>query len=191
MSVTLFPERTRISVDRYEKMFATGVLTEYDRVELIDGDMINMPGVNPPHSAITARLTEVLVLSVAGSAIVSPGGSVRLGDYSLPQPDLMLLKRRDDFYFSQRPAVTDILLLIEVSDSSLAYDRSIKRNLYARYGVGEYWVIDVQGERICVHTEPGPDGYRQVAEFAADDVVSPRALPAIQIRVGSLFGEPQ
>jgi Uma2 family endonuclease len=188
MSVTLFPERTRISVERYEKMFATGVLTEYDRVELIDGDMINMPGIDPPHSAVTARLNELLVLSVGGSAIVSPGGSVRLGDYSLPQPDLMLLKRRDDFYFSQRPAVSDILLLIEVSDSSLAYDRSIKRNLYARYGVGEYWVIDVLGERICVHTEPGSDDYRQVAEYAAGDMVSPRALPAIQIRVGSLFG---
>ena len=188
MSVSMFPERTRISVDRYERMFATGVLTEYDRIELIDGDMIDMPGMDPPHSAITARLTELLVLSVGGSAIVSPGGSVRLGDYSLPQPDLMLLKRREDFYFHQRPVASDILLLIEVTDSSLAYDRSIKRNLYARYGVGEYWVVDVPGERIYVHTEPGADGYRDVAECAAGDTLSARALPAIQIRVGSLFG---
>ena len=111
MNVTMFPVRTRISVERYEKMFATGVLTEDDRVELIDGDMIDMPGIGPPHSAVLARLNELLVLSAGDSAIVSPGGSVRLGDYSLPQPDLMLLKRREDFYFHQRPAQSDILLL--------------------------------------------------------------------------------
>ena len=188
MSVTMFPERTRISVDRYEKMIATGVLTKCDRVELIDGDMINMPGIDPPHSAVLARLNRLLVLSAGDSATVFPGCAIRLGDFSMPEPDLMLLKSRNDFYSGRRPLAADVLLLVEVSDTSLAYDRSIKRNLYARYGVGEYWVIDVQGERIFVHTEPGSDGYRQVAECAAGDMVSPQALPAVHIRVGSLFG---
>jgi len=95
------PERTRISADRYLKMGATGVLTEDDRVELIDGDIINMAPIGPMHSADTARLIKVFVLAVGDSAIVSPGGSLRLGDYSVPQPDLMVLRPRDDFYSRQ------------------------------------------------------------------------------------------
>jgi Uma2 family endonuclease len=187
MSVVFTPQRMRISVDRYEKMVETGVLTEYDRVELIEGDMINEPGINPPHSAITARLNELLVLSVGRSVTVSPCGSVRLGDFSVPQPDLMLLKRREDFYFGRRPTAADVLLLIEVSDSSLAYDQSTKRALYARYGVEEYWVVDVQGERVFVYGEPAGEGYARVVECTRADIVSPRAVPVVQIQVGTLF----
>jgi Uma2 family endonuclease len=187
MSVVFTPQRMRISVDRYEKMVETGVLTKYDRVELIEGDMINEPGVNPPHSAITARLNELLVLSVGRSVTVSPCGSVRLGDFSVPQPDLMLLTRREDFYFGRRPTAADVLLLIEISDSSLAYDQSTKRALYARYGVEEYWVVDVQGERVFVYSEPAGEGYARVVECTRADIVSPRAVPAVQIQVGTLF----
>ena len=131
----MVPERMRISADRFEKMIETGVLTKYDRVELIDGDMVNEPKTNPPHSAVMARLNELLVLAAAGSAMVSPEGSVRLGDFSIPQPDLMLLKRRADYYSGRRPTAADVLLLVEISDSSLAYDQSIKRALYARHGI--------------------------------------------------------
>jgi Uma2 family endonuclease len=187
MSVMWTPERTRISAERFDKMIAAGVLTKYDRVELIEGDMINGPGINPPHSAITARLNELLVLSVGRSVTVSPCGSVRLGDFSVPQPDLMLLTRREDFYFRRRPTAADVLLLIEVSDSSLAYDQSTKRALYARYGVEEYWVVDVQGERVFVYSERAGEGYARVVECTAADIVSPRAVPAVQIQVGTLF----
>jgi Uma2 family endonuclease len=187
MSVVFTPQRMRISADRYEKMVETGVLTKYDRVELIEGDMINEPGINPPHSAIMARLTELLVLSVGRSVTVSPCGTVRLGDFSVPQPDLMLLTRREDFYFGRRPTASDVLLLIEVSDSSFAYDQSTKRALYARYGVQEYWVVDVQGERVFVYGEPAGEGYARVVECTRADIVSPRAVPAVQIQVGTLF----
>ena len=187
MNVMWTPERTRISAERFDKMIATGVLTKYDRVELIEGDMINEPGINPPHSAVTARLNELLVLSAGRSVTVSPCGSVRLGDFSVPQPDLMLLTRREDFYFGRRPTAADVLLLIEVSDSSLAYDQSTKRALYARYGVEEYWVVDVQGERVFVYSEPAGEGYARVVECTAADIVSPRAVPAVQIQVGTLF----
>jgi Uma2 family endonuclease len=187
MSVEWTPERTRISADRFDKMIAAGVLTKYDRVELIEGDMINEPGIDPPHSSITARLTELSVLSVGRSVTVSPCGTVRLGDFSVPQPDLMLLKRREDFYFGRRPTASDVLLLIEVSDSSFAYDQSTKRALYARYGVEEYWVVDVQGERVFVYSEPAGEGYARVVTCTTADIVSPRAVPAVQIKVGTLF----
>ena len=187
MSVVFMPERMRISADRLDKMIAAGALTKYDRVELIEGDMINEPGINPPHSAITARLNKLLVLSVGDAVIVSPCGSVRLGDYSVPQPDVMLLKWREDFYSERRPAASDVLLLIEVSDSSFAYDQSTKRALYARYGVEEYWVVDVQGKRVFAYTEPAEESYARVVTCTPADVVSPRAVPAVQIKVGTLF----
>lgn len=146
MSVIRIPELTRISVDRHEKMIAAGVLTQYDRVELIEGDMLNMPGIDPPHSFVTARLNELLVLSAGTLAAVFPGCTIRSGDFSMPEPDLMLLRRREAYYSGQWPLAPAVLLLVEVSDSSLGYDKSIKRSLSARYGVAEYWVIDVQGE---------------------------------------------
>ena len=187
MSVVSVPERMRISADRYQKMVATGVLTKYDRVELIDGDMINMAPIGPPHSAVVARLTRLFVLSLGDAAIVSPGGSVKLGDYSVPQPDLMLLKPRTDFYVAQIPTPPDVLLLVEVSDSSLSFDQGTKRALYARYGVAEYWVVNIPGKRVHAYREPTADGYRQALERSLSDTVSPRALPAVQVTVGTLF----
>ena len=187
MSVVSLPERTRISADRYQKMVETGVLTQYDRVELIDGDMLNMALIGLNHSAVTDRLTKLLVLSAGDSAIVSPGRSLKLGEYSVPQPDLMLLKLREDFYAAQIPMAPDVLLLVEVSDISLAYDQSTKRALYARYGVEEYWVVDVQGDRVFVYSEPAGESYARVVECTRADIVSPRAVPAVQIQVGTLF----
>jgi Uma2 family endonuclease len=187
MSVVSIPERTRISADRYQKMVETGVLTKYDRVELIDGDIINMAPIGTRHSAATARLNRLFVLSAGDSAIVSPGGSVRLGDYSVPQPDLMLLKPRDDFYAGQIPTPPDVLLIVEISDSSLAFDQTTKRALYAQHGVAEYWVVDVPGKCVHVYREPTVDGYAQALEFTLTDTVAPRGLPACQVMVGTLF----
>jgi len=187
MSVVSLPERMRISADRYQKMVATGVLTKYDRVELIDGDMINMAPIGPPHSAVVARLNRLFVLSLGDSGIVSPGGSIKLGDYSVPQPDLMLLKPRADFYAAQIPTPRDVLLLVEVSDSSLAFDQGTKRALYARHSVAEYWVVDIPGRRVHVYCEPTVDGYKEAFEHTLSDTVSPRALPVVQVMVGTLF----
>jgi Uma2 family endonuclease len=187
MSVVIGSGRMRISADRFQKMVETGVLTKYDRVELIEGDMIDMPPIGGPHQAVIARLTKLFVLSAGDAAIVSPGGSIRLGDYSMPQPDLLLLKAREDFYARQTPRQSDVLLLVEISDGSLAYDQGTKRTLYARYGVGEYWVIDIPGERIHVYREPNVDGYAQAEVRTFTDTVSPQRLPAIKVNVGSLF----
>jgi Uma2 family endonuclease len=187
MSVVSVPERMRISADRYQKMVETGVLTEYDRVELIDGDMINMAPIGLSHAAVTARLNRLFVVSAGDSAIVSPGGSLKLGDYSMPQPDLMLLKPRADFYAAHMPKAPDVLLLVEISESSLGFDQGAKRALYARHGVAEYWVVDIPGKRVHVYREPTLDGYGEAFERTLAATVSPRALPAIQVTAGTLF----
>jgi Uma2 family endonuclease len=187
MNVAFVRDRTRISIDRYQKMVATGVLTKSDRIELIDGEMVNMAPIGPKHAAITARLTKQFILGVGDDAIISPGGPVNLGDFSEPQPDVMLLRPRDDFYAGKIPEATDVLLIIEVSDSTLAFDQSTKRALYARHGVVEYWIVDVEGKRIQVHREPTANGYGLTLEFSTTERVSPQALPAVQLTVQTLF----
>ena len=189
MSTTFTPTRTRITTNRYQMMVATGVLTKYDRVELIEGDMLDMAPIGTKHSAIASRLNELLILAVARSATVVVGGPVNLGEFSEPQPDLMLLKRRADFYSGKLPESVDVLLLIEVSDSSLSFDQGIKLNLYARYGVAEYWVVDVEGRRVVIYREPTAKGYIRKAEFQAPDVLTPQAFPGVKIVVGEIFGE--
>jgi len=170
-------------------MVATGVLTKYDRIELIEGDMLDMAPIGTKHSAMTSRLHELFVLAVARSATVVSGGPVNLGEFSQPQPDLMLLKRRPDFYSGKTPEAVDVLLLIEVSDSSLSFDQGIKLNLYARYGVAEYWVVDVEGRRVVTYREPTAKGYIRKAEFQAPDAITPQAFPGVKIVVGEIFGE--
>jgi Uma2 family endonuclease len=188
MSVAFVPEKTRISVDRYQKMVATGVLTQRDRIELIEGEMINRAPIGPKHAALTARLTKILILAVGDAAIVSPGGPVNLGDFSEPQPDLLLLRPRDHYYAGKIPDASDVLLLIEISDSTLAFDQNTKRALYARHAVPEYWIVDVEGKRIQVYREPKVDGdYAQAHELGMSDSVSPHALSAITLSVQSIF----
>jgi len=189
MIAAFTPTRTRISTDRYQMMVATGVLTKYDRIELIEGDMLDMAPMGTKHSAITSKLHELFVLTLSRSATVVSGGPVNLGEFSQPQPDLMLLNRRADFYRGKTPEASDVLLLIEVSDSSLTFDQGVKMNLYARYGVAEYWVVDVEGKRVVTYLEPTTKAYVRTLEFTAADAVTPQAFPDIKIAVGEIFGQ--
>lgn len=188
MSAAFTPTRTRISTDRYQKMVATGVLTKYDRIELIEGEMLDVAPIGRKHAAITSRLHEVFVLAVSRSATIVSGSPINLGEFSEPQPDLMLLKRRADFYGGKIAEAADVLLLTEVSDSSLAFDQSVKWSLYARYGVAEYWIVDVEGKRVVINLEPTATGYAVKREFGAADEVSPQAFPELKIPVGEIFG---
>jgi Uma2 family endonuclease len=129
----------------------------------------------------------MFVLAVARSATVVSGGPVVFGEFSEPQPDLMLLKRRADFYSGAHPLAADVLLLIEVSDRSLGYDQSVKLNLYARYGIAEYWVIDVEGRRIVSYRAPAATGYGRALEFTAADALTPQAFPNLKIAVREIF----
>ena len=144
MSAAFTPTRMRITTNRYQMMVAAGVLTKYDRIELIEGDMLDMAPIGLKHAALTSRLNELFVLALSRSATVVSGGPVNLGEYSEPQPDLMLLKRRADFYSGKIPEAAGCAAAVEVSDSSLSFDQGIKLNLYARYGIAEYWVVDVR-----------------------------------------------
>jgi Uma2 family endonuclease len=187
MNAAFTPTRMRITTDRYQKMVATGVLTKYDRIELIEGEMLNMAPIGPKHATVAGRLARLFMLAVNDAAIVSCGRPVNLGDFSDPQPDVMLLKPRQDDYSDTHPNAAEVLLLIEVSDSTLGFNQSTKLALYARYGVSEYWVVDVEGKRIVVYREPSAKGYVRKLEVSAPNAISPQAFPGVEVAVREMF----
>jgi len=177
--------RLNISVDRYQKMIATGVLTGSDRVELIEGTMFAVPPIGARHAAISRRINSLFSRSVGDLAEVDIGGPVKLGEYSQPQPDVMLLQRRD--YNTKIPQAGDVILLIEISASTMASDRNTKLALYARYGIAEYWIIDLAQECIERYTNPVSNAYVEKRIASGADVVAPQALLSVRITVRDIF----
>ncbi len=179
--------RHRFTIEDLERMVHAGVLRPDDRVELIEGELVDMAPIGWAHQGCVNRLTEILVTQLRGRAIVQPQGPLRLSEYSVPQPDLAILRPRSDYYAHGGPTAADVFLVIEVSDTTLAYDRDVKVPLYARHGVPEVWVIDLSGQRVLVYRHPSADGYRSVAEFRAGDHCAPEAFPDLALSVDALL----
>jgi Uma2 family endonuclease len=180
------PARHRLDVDAYYKMAEAGILTHPRRVELIDGEIIDMAAIGSPHAAITNRLNRLLVSAVDGLALVSVQSPLRLDAYNEPEPDLMLLRPRPDDYRASHPGAADVLLLIEVSESSLAYDRSAKLALYAKFGVAEVWIVDVSGAAIEVYREPAGVAYAFKKRLTSGSL-APGLVPGVTVDVGALL----
>jgi Uma2 family endonuclease len=180
--------RYRFSVDEYLRMGETGILKEDDRVELIDGEIIDMPPIGIPHTSAVNRLGNKLKEQLGTRVILSMQNPIRIGDLSLPQPDIALLRPRDDFYAAAYPTPADILLLVEVAESSVRYDRDKKLPLYAAAGIAESWLVDIPARKLILYREPAADGYRAVAEAGDLARVTPAALPGCAIDLRGLFG---
>jgi hypothetical protein len=181
------PTRRRFDVDAYYRMAETGILSPKDRVELIDGEIVEMAPIGSAHGGVTNRLTRLVARVVAdGRVLASVQGPLRLDAFNEPQPDLMLLRPRPDDYTASHPTAADVLLLIEVAASSLAYDRGPKLDLYARHGVPEVWIVDLVGRIVEVCRKPGPQGYAERATVH-DGVLTAALVPTLHIDVGSLM----
>ena len=176
------------TVDEYYEMARVGILTESDRVELIEGEIVELFPNLSRHQAAIDELSRLFVKAVDNRARVRIHGPLRLSDTTEPQPDIQLLKPRDDFYVSAHPTQLDALLVVEVADISLAYDRSYKSTVYSMRGVPELWILDVNTPRLFVMREPAELGYRVVIELRAGDVISPLALPDLPLDVSDLLG---
>ena len=176
-------ERKRFSVDDYYRMAEEGILSERERVELIDGEVLVMSPIGSRHAACVTRANQELVRGAGGSALVRPGNPVRLDAFNEPQPDFTLVRPRADLYESSHPGPSDVILVVEISDSSLEYDRGVKAALYARWGLVEYWVADLNAQRLWIYSSPDNGTYRTVEERRRGDKVAPRLLPACLIPV--------
>ena len=185
-------QRYRFTVDDFARMGEAGIFAEDDRVELIDGEILEMTPIGALHAGIVSRLTELVVARLAGRAHVSVQNPVLLDRHTEPQPDLVVARRRKDFYTDRHPEAGDILLVIEiseVSDSSLRYDRLEKTLRYGRAGIPETWLVDVDAAAVTIHTDPGPDGYATRRVRRRGQEVAAGSVAGLDFPVDAIFGE--
>jgi Uma2 family endonuclease len=168
-------------------MEETGVLSPAEHVELINGDLILMSPPGPRHGAAVDRTANIMRELSGKDAIVRTQGAVVLDKYAAPLPDIALLKPRDDYYASKNPGPEDILLIVEVSSSSRDYDSSVKLQLYAITGIPEYWIADLENNRLLIHSNPVGDTYQSVVELRRGDTAAPSLVPDCRISVDLLL----
>jgi Uma2 family endonuclease len=187
MAATL--RRYRFTVDEYDRMAEVGLLTQCDRVELLDGDVVEMSPIGDRHAGVVARIGHVLSRRVGDRSIVWPQNPVGLRVVrSVPQPDVSLLQPRDDFYATGRPGPDDTLLVVEVMDTTAARDRGVKLPLYARAGIVEVWLVDLASDTIEAYRRPLPAGYADARILRRGDQVSPQEFPDVTLTVDELLG---
>ncbi|MFN8635510.1 MAG: Uma2 family endonuclease [Chloroflexota bacterium] len=181
-------KRHRFTRAEYHRMAETGILSPDARVELIDGEIVEMSPIGSRHLATVGRLTHLFVPAVGRSAIVLVQGSIALSEDGEPEPDVVLLRYREDFYADDHPSDEAVLLIVEVADTSEAYDRRTKAPLYARHGIPELWLVDLNRDLVTRFTEPGPDGYASTRIFRRGESLSPLAFPDLQVAVDAILG---
>ncbi len=179
--------RHRFTRSDYHRMAQTGILAPDARVELIDGEIIEMSPIGNRHMAAVDRATRLFVRGVGDDAIVRIQGSIALGDNGEPEPDVALLRYRDDFYATAPATEEAVLLLVEVADSSEEYDQRTKAPLYARYHIPELWIANLNRDQLVVYRDPTPTGYATVQVLRLGESVSPLAFPHLAIDVDSIL----
>lgn len=179
--------RHRLSRADYQRMAEAGIFGEDDHIELIDGELVDMPPIGTEHAGLTTQLNHIFGHACSKKALVTVQSPLVLDDHSEPEPDLLLLRFRQDYYKHAKPRPDDVLLLVEVADSSLGYDRSIKLPLYARHGIAEVWILNLQDRVIEIHREPDGKVFQQHFVARAGDLLHPLLAPGIAIAVADLL----
>ena len=177
----------RFSRAAYHHLAETGLINRDSRVELIDGEIYMMSPIGPMHGALVRRLMTYFVMNVPQSIECSIQLPIISGEHSEPEPDVTLLRRRDDDYQHEHPTPRDVALVVEVAESSLALDLGIKLKLYASSGIPEYWVVDVNRKCVIVHRDPAGAQYRTVEEVVAGAKIAPLAAPNCELDIAWLF----
>ncbi|MGI9175448.1 MAG: Uma2 family endonuclease [Rhodothermales bacterium] len=186
MDITLEPYL--LTVDDYHTMGRAGILTEDDRVELIEGQIITMSPIGSRHAACVKRLNQLLTQRVQGRALVGVQDPIHLGTYSEPEPDVALLRPRDDFYAEAHPGPDDVLLLIEVADTTVETDRRIKAPLYARSGIAEFWLVLLEDDFVEVYRRPAERGYKEMHRMERGDALPLPTLEGATLSVDEVLG---
>lgn len=181
-------KRRRFTVDQYYEMARAGILGPDDRVELLDGEVVEKMPIGSEHAGCVEYLAWQFNRALGDDALVRTQNPIHLSRYSEPEPDLAIVRFRADLYRRDHPTVADVLLLIEVSDSSVARDRVLKLPLYAAAGITEVWIVDLPAARLRVFRGPGPDGYATTLDLTCGAVVTPVAFPHLELAVTDILG---
>jgi Uma2 family endonuclease len=179
--------RKLFTIDDCYKMAEVGILSPDERTELINGEILIMPPPGPRHGFVVDSLTEAFVRLSQRKAVVRVQGGVVLHKFAAPMPDIVLLRPRGKAYLEKNPDASDIFLIIEVADSSLELDTTVKLQLYAIMSVPEHWIADLQNNRLLVYSDPVGDSYRNIRELQRGDTLAPSLLPDCEIPVDLLL----
>jgi Uma2 family endonuclease len=181
-------KRWQVDVNTYHRMIEEGILTEDDRVELIEGEIIEMCAIGKPHAMCVNRLNRIFNSRASDVAIVSIQNPLTLNDLSEPQPDVALLKFRADFYEDAEMTADNALLVIEVADTTAQSDRKVKIPLYALAGIGEAWLVNLKRNVIEVYREPSNGKYGSVKKYRRGDAITPLLIPHLTVKVEEILG---
>ncbi len=180
--------RRRFTVEEYHQMAQAGIFSEDDRVELIKGEVVEMTPIGSSHAACVKRLNQLFSQRVGDRALISIQDPIRIDPHSEPQPDVALLQLRQDYYASTHPNPKDILLVIEVADTSANYDRDVKIPIYAQAGIVEVWLIDLAKTCVEVYREPTSQGYERVQIVRRGERLTPQAFPQLEVTADEILG---
>ncbi|MEK7220714.1 MAG: Uma2 family endonuclease [candidate division NC10 bacterium] len=179
--------RRRFTVEEYHRMALASILGRDDRVELIEGEIVTMTPSGVRHAACVRRLNRLLSARIGDRAIVDVQNPIRLSEHSEPQPDVALLRPRPDDYAHAHPGPEDVLLVVEVAETSAESDGAVTLPLYARAGIAEVWLVDLTAETVEVHRGPPPQGYEAVQRVGPKQTVCPRTVPDLRLATDDLL----
>lgn len=179
--------RRLFSADEYERMIASGVFQEDDRLELIEGEIITMSPIGARHAACVNRLGALLYQNVPPTVIVSTQNPIRLTSRSEPQPDVTILRARPDFYAQSLPTPADVLLLIEVAETTLDYDRDVKIPRYAQAGIPEVWLIDILNDVVVRYSQPASACYQDIQQIYGGQQITSLSIPGLVLNVDDML----
>jgi len=181
--------RTRVfNVSEYHQMIQTGVLAEDERVELLGGEIVTMNPIGSHHAACVNRLNRVLSQSVGQDVIILVQNPIYLEEYSEPQPDVALVRFREDYYANAHPKAQEVLLVIEVMERPAEYDRAVKLPLYSKARIAEVWLVELSEKHVEVFRHPTENGYKDVVLYHPGSVLSPVKLSGLRLAVDKIFG---
>lgn len=186
-AISDYPNKHPISAEEFLRMGAAGVFGPEVRLELIEGEIIEMAPIHPPHAGRVKKLAALFFQRVGGHAIVSVQDPIITSARSVPQPDLALLRPRSDYYSVSHPEVSDVFLVVEVADTTLAFDRGIKVPLYARSGIPEVWIVNVNERALHGFRDPAGGSYRSAFTAQVGERVACAALPGVAVEVREIF----
>ncbi|HKS28375.1 MAG TPA: Uma2 family endonuclease [Pyrinomonadaceae bacterium] len=176
------------TVEQFERMGEAGILTEDARFELIEGEILEMAPIGSRHAGCVLFLSRFLNRAVGDIAFVSTQNPIQLDDFTQPQPDVALLRLSDDFYRSSHPKPQDVLLLIEVADTTVDYDRLVKLPLYAKAGIPEVWIINLPAELIEIYSAPNEGAYGTLAEVKRSEQAQSQTISSLSIPADMILG---
>ncbi len=185
--VAVFPQKHLTDIAEWHRMGEAGIFPPETRMELIEGEILHTAPIGFNHAGHVSSLIHTFAPILNEQAIINAQNPVQLGDLSEPEPDLLLLRPDQDFYTTRHPNATDVLLLVEVSDSTLRFDRNQKLRLYATHQIPEYWIVNLIDNCLEVYRQPQDGDYLDKTVLSKSDSLNLQAIPSIQIAVSTIL----